>query len=125
MDTKHHIETTEHDDGRKDVTVGITAVDVDPKDADDQKVVDHINDTVIPAATEQLRNQKVHVILLHVPTRGFSQLIIKRVELIPWVKAAIKAYPHQSTSDDFLVIVNDKPVEGATLQVGTGAEVIK
>lgn len=59
-----HIETTEHPDGRKDVTITVHTLDVDLNDPSNVEAKEYIEKNVLP----KLAAQKVMVTLIHKPT---------------------------------------------------------
>ena len=125
------IRTTEHEDGRKDVNIGIETLDVDRSDPDTKEAAEILERDVLPkvmpAAIKELADEKVHVLVIHNPTHQFSQLIVMRKEVLSFVTQTLSKFKEtvkgQFNVDHFTVVILTKPNEGQQVQVDSARRV--
>ena len=125
------IRTTEHEDGRKDVNIGIETLDVDRSDPDTAAAAEILERDVLPevmpAAIQELADEKVHVLVIHTPSHQFSQLIVMRKEVLSFVTATLgkfkKTVKGEFNVDHFTVVVLTKPNEGQQVQVDSARKI--
>jgi len=83
------ISVTEHEDGRKDVTIGIPTINIDIKDEADAKAVKAINEKIIPG----IAKARVNCIVIYKPTNESTSAKVSVVDVQHYVKTAIAAFP--------------------------------
>ena len=126
------IRTTEHEDGRRDVSIGIETLDVDRSDPDTKAAAEILERDVLPkvmpAAIKELADEKVQVLVIHTPTHQFSQLIVMRKEVLSFVTQTLNKFRESKFTgelnvDHFTVVVLTKPNEGQQVQVDSARKV--
>lgn len=121
----------EHEDGRVDVAIGIDTLDVDRSDPDTAAAAEILERDVLPKvmpkAVQELANQPVHILLIHTPTCKFSQLIVKRNEVLSFVTQSLNKWREHNghlNVDDFIAVVLTDPHEGQQVQVEAARKII-
>lgn len=124
------IRTTEHPDGRKDVAIGVETLEVDRNDSDTKKAAEIIEKDVLPKvlpkAMQQLVDEPVHILLIHTPSCQFSQLIVKRKEVLSFVTQSMNKWREVNNHlnvDDFIAVVLTNPQKGQQVQVETARKI--
>jgi hypothetical protein len=125
------IRTREYEDGRRDVAIGIETLDVDRDDPDTKEAAEIIERDVLPEvmpqAIQELADEKVHVLVIHTPTSQFSQLIVKRKEVLSFVTKTLQKFRESNKGelnvDQFTVVVLTKPQEGQQVQVESARKI--
>lgn len=103
--------TTEHADGRKDVTIKVNMLNVKENDPATLKAKKHIEDVIIP----ELANQKVLVIVVHKPDNIFAQKLVKATDVRVFAEAAVKM--HGGKPEDYVIVEHN--VTNNTVQVSS------
>lgn len=79
---------TEHNDGRKDVTIKVNMLNVKESDPATLKAKKHIEDVIIP----ELANQKVLVVVIHKPTNEHAERIVKATQVRAYATAVFDSF---------------------------------
>lgn len=81
------IDIHEHEDGRRDVTIGVSRLDLDPG-------ADVAPDTKAAAEDilRRLADQPVMVVVIHKPSNHEAHHIVRVRDIQPWARAAILQY---------------------------------
>ena len=124
------IKKVEHEDGRVDVAIGINTLDVDTTDPDTlaaKEILERdVLPKVMPKAVAELANEPVHILVIHTPSCEFSQLIIKRREILSYVTQSMskwREHHNHLNVDDFIAVVLSNPQEGQKVQVETARKI--
>ena len=79
---------TEHEDGRKDVTVHLNKLDIVPKDAEEAHVKQVIEDAVLP----RMEAAMVHVVVVHKPSNKSASKAVPLPQVRAYAEACVKAF---------------------------------
>lgn len=96
------IETREHDDGRKDVTVHVNTLDVEPKDEATAKAKQVIEEQVIPA----IADAQILVTVIHKPTNDSASFMCRRKHVRKYAEQVIEQREDKLT-DHYCLVQND------------------
>ena len=89
------IETTEHEDGRKGVTVHVNTLNIDETDPESVKAKEVIEEKVLPKVAQQ----RVQAIVLHKPSNMHTTQRVKLPEVRKYAEVAIKQF-HEFIATD-------------------------
>lgn len=80
------IETTVHEDGRRDVTIGVNTLDVEAKDPETAAAKQIIEDKVLPA----IANKQITVTVIHKPTTDSASFVCARKNVYEYALKVVK-----------------------------------
>lgn len=96
MNEPKHIETTEHPDGRKDVTITVHTLDVDLNDPSNAEAKRVIEEEVLP----QLANKTIVVTLIHKPTNQHATFVSKLAQVRANAEVFVKKHAGKETLEE-------------------------
>lgn len=102
------VETIEHEDGRRSVTVHVNALNIKETDLESQEAKKTIEERVLP----KLAAQKVQVVVVHKPTNQHAASKVALPDVRKFAEAAVQSFrqmdwphPKPRTKDKDFVIV--------------------
>ena len=107
------ITTTEHPDGRRDVTVEVHALDVDLNDPSNAEAKRVIEEEIIPALAEA----PVTVTVIHKPTNDHASIICARKNVRAYAQQMVNSRTEQKGGFAFEYCVVEH--DGQTVTVST------
>lgn len=96
MTDHKHIETTEHPDGRRDVTITVHTLDVDLNDPSNAQAKKEIEEKVLPA----LANKTIVVTLIHKPTNQHATFTSKLAQVRANAEVFVKKHAGVETLEE-------------------------
>jgi len=77
-----------HADGRVDVKVEVSRLDIKPKDAEEARTKKVIEEAILP----RLEDSIVRVVVIHKPTNQFASKSVSLPQVRAYAEACVKAY---------------------------------
>lgn len=111
----HKIATKEHADGRKDVTISVNKLDIEPKDKATAEAKEIIEKKVLP----KLAETPVLVVVVHKPTNQGAHKVVPLKHVRAFAEAAIRKFVGSDDIpvDDFVIV--EHHLENGKVQVST------
>lgn len=101
------IQTTEHPDGRRDVTIKVNKLDLDETDEATKKAQDVIENDILP----KLAQRPVMVVVLHVPTKASTYKVVRLSDVRKYAEFAVDQFmktqataEYMGNREDFVII---------------------
>lgn len=117
----HKIATKEHADGRKDVTISVNKLDIDPQDKETAEAKEIIEKKVLP----KLAETPVLAVVVHKTTNQGAHKVVPLKHVRAFAEAAVKKFLNlemdealtSEVSEDFVII--EHHLENGKVQIST------